>query len=83
MDIIRWILSWKSRWVEHLTNNSMTYIGHFKFATGHGVRCIKAGILLLVHGFMPCFYRKAGSKLVSRLNKEFADHSVEIQTIKK
>ena len=69
------LLNLKKRWSKHLSDNSMSYGSHFMFAVGHGIRCIKAGILLVIHGFLPCFYRKAGSKLVYRLSKEFTEHT--------
>jgi len=52
----------------------MTYGGHFMFAIGHGIRCIKAGIYLCIHGVLPCFYQQEGSKLVSQLEQEFTEH---------
>lgn len=58
-------------WNEHLKENRMTYREHWMFAVGHGLTCIKAGIYLIVHGFFPCFYKHAGSNLVSKLEKEF------------
>lgn len=58
----------------HLKNNNMTYIQHWKFAVGHGLLCLKAGLLLIVHGFMPCFFQRSGSILVRILNKSFDQH---------
>lgn len=60
--------------LEHLEQNNMSYTGHFMFAFGHGLRCIKAGTFLIIHSIAPCFFPMAGSKLVSRLNKSFTDH---------
>tara|TARA_R110000868_G_scaffold18531_8_gene81335 strand:+ start:127 stop:348 length:222 start_codon:yes stop_codon:yes gene_type:complete len=64
----------KEKWNKHLKENSMTYCEHWRFAVGHGVRCVKAGIYLFIHGFCPCWYRKAGTKLVHKLEKEFTEH---------
>ena len=47
----------------------MTYWEHWKFAVGHGVGCLRAGVYLCIHGFFPCWYRKAGTKLVQKLEK--------------
>ena len=52
----------------------MTYWQHLKFAVGHGVCCIKAGLFLCVHGLLPCFRRRAGERLVHRLYKDFIEH---------
>lgn len=61
--------------VEHLENNNMRYWEHLKFASIHGVRCIKAGILLILHSIIPAFFPKTGSILVSELNKDFTEHN--------
>lgn len=43
------------------------------FAVGHGLQCIKAGIYLIIHGFLPCFFRSAGSKLIHKLDESFIE----------
>lgn len=67
---------WK-RWKEHLANNSMTYKSHFMFAASHGVRCIKAGVLLIIHALLPCYWRRTGSMLVHELSKDFFEHRLD------
>lgn len=62
------------RWSNHLKNNNMAYREHFVFAVSHGLLCLEAGLLLIVHGFFPCFFEKAGSLLVKKLNKSFDNH---------
>lgn len=57
----------------HLAENNMSYAGHFKFAARHGLSCIRAGLYLLIHAILPCFYQRAGSNLVMKLNKHFTD----------
>ncbi len=66
------------RWAEHLKENNMSYWNHFKFAVGHGLCCIKAGVYLCIHGVLPCFRRRAGSKLVRRLNRDFTEHKKNV-----
>ena len=61
--------------VEHLKENNMGYWEHLLFASGHGIRCIKAGILLIIHSIIPAFFPKTGSILVNKLNKSFTDHN--------
>ena len=63
---------------EHLKENNMTYCEHWRFAVGHGLGCIKAGLYLCIHGFLPCFYRHAGSKLVHKLEKVFTERENEL-----
>ena len=52
----------------------MTYSEHFRFAAGHGVGCMVAACYLIIHAFLPCFYRHAGSRLVHELEQDFTDH---------
>lgn len=61
--------------LEHLKDNNMGYWKHFKFASGHGLRCIKAGVLLMLHAIVPAFFPKTGSVLVNELNKSFTEHN--------
>lgn len=60
----------------HLQENKMTYGQHFLFAFGHGLKCLKAGIYLLCHAFIPAIFQKAGSTLVKELDKSFTDHKI-------
>ena len=63
---------------EHLQENNMTYTQHFIFAFFHGVACIRAGLCLIMHSVVPALLPATGSKLVTRLNKSFTDHSRKI-----
>ena len=64
---------------QHLEDNNMTYVQHWKFAVGHGLICLEAGFFLIVHGFFPCFFQKAGSILFRTLNKSFNQHQKDIK----
>ena len=68
----------RKKWNEHLNENNMTYWQHLKFAVGHGFICIRAGIYLCVHGLLPCFRRRAGTRLVQRLEKVFTERKYEL-----
>lgn len=63
---------------KHLEHNDMNYVQHFVFAFYNGLLCIKAGIFLCVHSVLPCFFEKAGSRLVHRLEKIFIEREIEI-----
>lgn len=63
--------------IKHLKENGMTYWQHWIFASSHGISCIKAGIFLICHSFLPAIFQHAGSNLVSDLNKSFTDHKKE------
>lgn len=65
--------------VEHLDQNNMGYWEHLRFAASHGIRCIKAGILLIVHSIMPALFPKTGSILVNKLNRDFTQHNDWLQ----
>lgn len=60
--------------IAHLRRNNMTYGEHFLFAVGHGLRCVKAAALLCVHAVLPCFFPRAGSRLVARMSRDFTEH---------
>ena len=68
-------MTFRQKWAQHLKENNMTYMQHFKFAAFHGIRCIKAGLFLICHATMPAIFSKAGSNLVNDLNKSFIDHN--------
>ena len=59
---------------EHLKENKMTYLEHFFFAYSHGVTCIIAGLCLIIHSIVPGVLASTGSQLVTKLNKNFANH---------
>lgn len=58
----------------------MTYCGHWTFAVSHGLSCIRAGLYLITHGILPCFYEKAGSELIHELEKDFVERENIINT---
>lgn len=63
------------KWVNHLKDNHMTYIEHMFFAMFYGFCCMFAGILLIIHSVLPCFFPTAGSNLVRKLNKRFSNEN--------
>lgn len=72
-------MGFHQKWIKHLKDNNMTYWQHLLFAGGHGVRCLKAGVLLIIHSIIPALFPKTGSHLVNRLNKSFIDHNEWIE----
>ncbi len=66
-----------NKWLKHLSENNMTYREHLLFAVSHGLICIEAGLLLIIHGMLPCFFERTGSTLVRKLNKSFTLHRRE------
>jgi len=61
---------------KHLAANGMSYRSHFAFAFGHSLRCFKAALFLATHAVAPCFFRRAGSRLVARMSKDFTEHRI-------
>jgi hypothetical protein len=66
----------------HLNSNHMTYCQHLVFAVSHGLLCLEAGLLLIIHGFFPCFFEQTGSKLVRKLKLSFDIHNKKIERCK-
>jgi hypothetical protein len=60
------------KWKDHLKENNMTYIEHLGFALFYGICCLLAGLLLIIHSILPCFFPTAGSDLVKKLSKRFS-----------
>jgi len=63
------------RSIEHLDKNNMGYWEHLRFAASHGIRCIKAGVLLILHSIIPALFPRTGSILVNKLKKDFTEHN--------
>lgn len=59
------------KWTNHLKENNMTYIEHMIFALFYGICCLLAGLYLIIHSVLPCFFPTAGSDLVTKLSKRF------------
>lgn len=57
--------------MSHLDDNAMTYWQHWRFAAGHAVRCQVAAVRLFLHAWVPFVCTTAGSKLASRLARDF------------
>lgn len=62
----------RKKWIHHLQSNNMTYIDHLGFALFYGLCCLLAGLLLITHSILPCFFPTAGSDLVKKLSKRFS-----------
>ena len=49
----------------------MTYLEHLIFALFSGIYCVLAGVYLIIHSILPCFFPTAGSDAVAKLSKRF------------
>lgn len=72
-------MSLQKRWSDHLKKNNMTYRDHWWFAVSHGLLCIIAGVMLVIHSLFPCFFEQAGSRLVRKLRISFDKHQKDIR----
>jgi hypothetical protein len=61
----------RQKWIQHLTENNMTYVQHMKFAIFYAVCCLLAGLYLIVHSILPCFFPTAGSDLITNMSQVF------------
>jgi hypothetical protein len=59
------------KWIKHLRENNMGYVEHMLFALFYGLCCLLAGLYLIIHSVLPCFFPTAGSDLVTKLSKRF------------
>lgn len=60
------------KWMHHLKENNMTYIEHLIFALFYGLCCLYAGLFLIIHSVLPCFFATTGSDLVKKLSQNFS-----------
>jgi hypothetical protein len=56
---------------QHLQENNMTYWQHLKFAASYGFTCVVAGLLLIFHSLLPCFFQTSGRDLLRTLEVVF------------
>ena len=62
--------------VMHPASVGESYAGHFVFALKFGFRLVFAGILALVHAFIPAWFETSASAEIERLHAELnARHS--------
>lgn len=61
----------RQKWIDHLHENDMTYLQHLIFAMFYGSCCMLAGLYLIIHSLLPCFFQTAGSDLITSLDKRF------------
>ena len=62
----------KNKWIIHLKENNMSYYEHMLFAVAYGCTAMLAGICLIIHAILPCFFQYTGSNLVKKLVKVFS-----------
>jgi hypothetical protein len=62
------------KWTHHLKENNMTYFQHFNFAIFYACICLMAGLSLIIHAILPCWFQTAGSDLIRSLAIVFKKH---------
>lgn len=68
------------KWIKHLKDNNMSYLEHMLFACYYGILCLVAGLFLIIHSVLPCFFLTTGSDLVEEMNKRFKGNSKKDDT---
>jgi hypothetical protein len=67
----------RKKWNNHLKENNMSYIEHMIFAMFYGTLCLLAGLYLMIHSVLPCFFPTTGSDLVHKLSKRFGKNEIK------
>jgi hypothetical protein len=67
---------------QHLIEADEKYFEHFSFAFKSGTQLLGAGIALITHSILPCFFTTTASRNVRKINEKF-QHRVEQKNIRK
>lgn len=59
----------------HLIDTNTNYFKHLVFAFKAGILSILAGISLIIHAVLPCFFQHTGSNFIKFLAKLFEKRS--------
>lgn len=57
--------------IGHLQENNMYWGEHVLFAVPHAIRMMIGGSMLMIHAFIPGLFRNIGSRVTTRLVKDF------------
>jgi hypothetical protein len=67
--IVRCFTKVKDSSAEHLDKFEATYWSHLRFTWGEMVRCEFMGVMLLIHGLIPCLFHDRFSKYIPKAQK--------------
>jgi len=56
--------------LQHPEEQSMTYFEHLKHACFYGIQSLGCSLAFIVHGFIPCLFKKTGSTIVQHLHNQ-------------
>ena len=56
--------------LQHPEEQNMTYLEHLKHACSYGIQALGCSIIFIVHGFIPCLFKKTGSSMIEHLNSQ-------------
>lgn len=72
---MRWL---QKIFVEHPASVNETYFEHLGAASSFGLGMIAAGLACLVHGLVPCCFRRTGSDQIRRLHERMVTGRVRV-----
>lgn len=64
----------KRLFIDHPKTVDETYLEHFRFAGGFGVRMVWGGLGAIVHALVPGFCKTTGSRTIGTLNGIVVEH---------
>ena len=56
---------------KHLEEHSISYFEHMRRSLGFGYQSFKAGLIFLIHAFLPFILVEDGSEAIAKLNDNF------------
>ena len=59
---------------EHLTEAKMSYCTHLKKAVSLSFHSARASIAILVHGFVPAWFKTTGSSIILTLAEDISEY---------
>ena len=57
-----------SIFIKHPEEQNMTYFEHLKHACCYALQAVGCSLVFVVHGFIPCLFKKTGSAMIKDLN---------------
>ncbi len=70
----------KRLFLDHPASVNESYTEHLAQASRFGFSMIFAGLACLLHGLIPCLFKKTGSKTISTLHHDMVTHRVVKKT---
>lgn len=56
--------------LKHPEKKNMTYFEHLKHACSYSIQSLGCSIIFVIHGFIPCLFKKTGSIMINQMNNQ-------------